>query len=303
MRLFAALTPTHRKLKSMRQLNSNNVTFFSYQIGFMNTWAHFCGQLQTLGIVLSKFSNPLWIVLMRLGLVRCPYFLYRMNTRSGQYSLLARPATTSMADLFVLKEVLVHEVYGEILPFLGQNPLRIVDIGGNIGAFVIWLNRHRPGGEYWVFEPMTQSRQLLEFNLVENNVENVHVIAGAAGGKARRVKMQLNESSPGGSSLYSTARDSAASEEVEVFSFSNWLDSKEDDFDLLKLDCEGAEWEILRETSVQQLRRFRAVVAEVHSDSDSCANVELFRTTFEKAGFTTKRWDGHSHGIYLGLRQ
>jgi hypothetical protein len=36
------------------------------------------------------------------------------------------PATTSMADLFVLKEVLVREVYGEILHFLRQSSLSSV---------------------------------------------------------------------------------------------------------------------------------------------------------------------------------
>ena len=49
---------------------------------------------------------------------------------------------------------------------------------------------------------------------------------------------------------------------------------------LLKMDCEGAEWEIIRQTDPQQFARFQAVVAEVHDDPEHKQSVTEFKQSY-----------------------
>ena len=89
---------------------------------------------------------------------------------------------------------------------------------------------------------------------------------------------------------------------IQVLAFSEWLAQIPGAFDLLKMDCEGAEWEIVRQTSPSDLARFRVVVAEVHADPEGLQPVEQFGELLEACGFRTVRWDRKSHGLYLGVR-
>ena len=81
-----------------------------------------------------------------------------------------------------------------------------------------------------------------------------------------------------------------------------WLSQTPGAFDLLKMDCEGSEWEIVRQTTPPDLGRFRAVVAEVHEDPERLQPVENFGALLESAGFRTVRWDRKAFGLYVGVR-
>ena len=89
------------------------------------------------------FENPYVITLLRLGFIRLKYFPYTIHNGPSSYVMLARPATTALADLFVLREVLVEETYRDVLPVLPRKGLRVVDIGANLGSFTIWLSHSR----------------------------------------------------------------------------------------------------------------------------------------------------------------
>lgn len=262
---------------------------------------HILGQLNTLGVILKYFKNPLLIIILRLGLLRLPVFLYRLSVRGRSYSMLARPTTTSMADLFVLKEIFVQENYEPILLHLPHEPLRFVDIGGNIGAFGIWLAARRNVLEGFVFEPLRENQRLLEFNITENGLSGVRLVAAAVGGTARTQKMVLKSSSPGGSSLYDSG-ESTNQESINVVGFQSWMSQHSGGFHLLKMDCEGSEWEILEATSPEIFRRFYVIVAEVHA-CGAFHDVGEFKLYFDRAGFRTIRWDGISHGVYVGVRE
>jgi len=261
-------------------------------------------QLGVLFSILRRFENPFLIILLRLGIIKMPYFPYRLRKDGHQFLMLARPTTTSMADLFVLREVLLEETYKDILPFLTGSGLRMVDIGANLGSFTIWLRHRVDLREAYCFEPEPDSFRLLQFNLSRNDCSFARPLPFAVGGEERMAQVTLTTSSPGASSIYrpQTNEKKLPVTTIRVVSFEEWLKGIEGNFDLLKLDCEGAEWEIIQKTSPRQFTRFRVIVAEVHGDPHNRASIEDFKSFMESLGFGTVRWDAYAQGLYVGVR-
>jgi FkbM family methyltransferase len=262
-------------------------------------------KLRAWGRIFRNFRNPFMVSALRLGWYRLPLFNYRITKGKACYEMLARPAAIDHSDLSILRSVLVEEEYGELLPLLPAGPLRIVDIGANLGAFTLWLERQRGLGEAFCFEPDPGSFNLCRFNLAHNRCPAARVIPKAVGGQGREIEMYVNSARPGSVTIYGQPSSPAAEKcHVEVVAFGEWLKTVTGDFDVLKMDCEGAEWEIFRHTPPEQFRRFRRIIAEVHGDpAQPPASIAEFRRLAEAAGFTTVRDDNHVHGLYLGIRK
>jgi FkbM family methyltransferase len=250
------------------------------------------------------FRNP-WIILgLRMGWIRFEYFPYQISKGGHRYLLLGRPRVGSSTDLFVLREVLAEETYRGVLPLLPPRPLRVVDIGANLGATTIWLSRQVAVHEAFCFEPEPDSFQLLRFNLAKNGCGGAHAIQKAVGGQSRTARILFNEAAPGGANIYASPAGGRATGEsaVEVIALGEWLGQTPGQFDLLKMDCEGAEWEIVRGTPASAFARFGVVVAEIHEDPARQQPVEGFASLMEARGFRTVRWDRKCFGLYLGVR-
>jgi hypothetical protein len=59
--------------------------------------------------------------------------------------------------------------------------------------------------------------------------------------------------------------------------------------DLLKMDCEGAEYDILYNCPPEYLRRIDQIAMEVHSGQQKDQNIEALEAFFRKQGFITRR--------------
>jgi FkbM family methyltransferase len=247
------------------------------------------------------FENFWLILLIRLRIVRLPYFLYRIRGEGRAYSMLGRPTASSSGDIFVLREVLVDEIYKDAVASVNGEDLRIVDIGANIGAFMVWSNTVFRLREAFCFEPEPESFRLLGFNLSQNGCTTVRTYPFAVGGTPRMVKLAVNKNVPAAANIYDEAQNDG--QMVAVISFCDWLGKTEGDFDLLKMDCEGAEWEIVRHMDCQQIARFQTVLVEVHPDPENQQAIADFEPAMKKLGFETVRWDNKSFGLYVGRRK
>jgi FkbM family methyltransferase len=202
----------------------------------------------------------------------------------------------------VLREVLVEETYKDALALLTAKNIRLVDIGANLGSFTIWTHRVLGVREAFCFEPEPVSFRLLNFNLFLNDCPAAKTLECAVGGASRMTKMLFSESSPAGVNIYGDDKSSEA-KAIPVIAFEKWLRDIDGSFDLLKMDCEGAEWEIIRQTNPQQFARFQVVVAEVHDDPEHKQLIPEFKQSMENLGFRTVRWDNKSQGLYVGTRK
>lgn len=142
----------------------------------------------------------------------------------------------------------------------------VVDIGGNVGAFAV-LAAHL-GARVIVAEPDPQNLDLLRRNLALNGV-SASVVPAAVSGVTGRAKLSFSE---GGGAFHSTshAGNGARVLEVQAVSLDDLFAAHDvDKCDLLKIDCEGAEYEIL--SSFSSAHKVRQVAMEYHALGDfSC---------------------------------
>ncbi|HTR40444.1 MAG TPA: FkbM family methyltransferase, partial [Pseudomonadales bacterium] len=137
--------------------------------------------------------------------------------------------------------------------------------------------------------------------LSSNGCPTAKAYLSAVGGTARLVKLSVNNNVPAAANIYDQAPDGGQT--VAVISLGEWLSTMEGNFDILKMDCEGAEWEIIRHTDPQQFTRFQTIVVEVHPDPENKQAIADFKEAMEKFGFETVRWDNKSFGLYVGRQK
>lgn len=141
----------------------------------------------------------------------------------------------------------------------------VVDIGAHVGTVSIYLAKKYPGIRIYAYEPDAVNYQFLLRNLEINSV--AHVVDArecAVSGDGQRVQIHHNPANTGGSSMFAVRgapRDA-------VFTVSSvtldYLFAKHGikQCGFLKLDCEGAEYQILMNSSV--LPRVKAMGIEPH---------------------------------------
>ncbi|OUL30805.1 FkbM family methyltransferase [Nostoc sp. 106C] len=158
----------------------------------------------------------------------------------------------------------------------------IVDIGANIGVFSLYASTLFPKAKVFAYEPAEQSRLILQKNLIEDNIE----INSYAVGNTKRKVILHNPGDISACYISLTKEDSSlASQECELISLDEVAAKLEQKVNLLKLDCEGSEYEIMQTPS---LEKFTYIVGELHTCQDG--NPEMGLKTLRSRGFKIDKW-------------
>jgi FkbM family methyltransferase len=163
------------------------------------------------------------------------------------------------SDLHVVRETFGSEVY-DLPP--GFEPRTILDLGANIGASVLWFHRRFPDAEIHAVEPDRRSLEKLRRNAGGLPGVTVHH-AAVAGEDSERTFYEAQRGWE--SSFVASAARSGQAATVTALSLPALMREYvgRERVDLLKLDVEGAEWEIL--PSVRLSGHADVVVGELHS--------------------------------------
>ncbi|MCZ1006278.1 FkbM family methyltransferase [Streptomyces lydicus] len=190
----------------------------------------------------------------------------------------------------------------------------IVDVGGNIGMFVIYMKCRYPGAEIVSFEPMPESASLFRQNVALHRIEGVTLHETALGSRREEgVSFAYYPMIPGNSTRYPETKvlpmmqmaETVAPKTVEqmyrarevsatVERLASFLPDDRD-IDLLKVDVEGAEGDVLLGINPGQWSRIHQAVLEV-ADLDGQLAMVLkaledngMRTTVAQAPLTEER--------------
>jgi len=153
--------------------------------------------------------------------------------------------------LYDVINIWLDDEYG--LKALSFIPRSVVDIGANVGLFSLWARHCFPDARIDAYEPNTRVLRFAEQNVAGLGINVFPEGVGSVSGMANLVD-------DGESRLASTSRSTTG--QVVIRSLADVVERAGGEVDLLKLDCEGAEWEIL--TDRQSMARVRCLRMEYH---------------------------------------
>ncbi len=207
-------------------------------------------------------------------------------------------AECRLDEFFSFVEVFVLREYDH--PDIDWPRLRtIVDVGANVGAATLWFARRSRDAAIVAVEPARESIATLEANVHANDLaDRVRVVPAALSDRTGRTYLMRN-----GSSVYAHtgAASSRGAETVDGVALPDLLERWGiGEVDLLKLDCEGAEFDCLYACDETILRRVRAIVGEYHGEGREISGLAEH---LERAGFATNFAGTADLGLFSALRR
>jgi FkbM family methyltransferase len=222
-----------------------------------------------------------------------------LSTRDGVEILLRRGCD----DWAVFREIFLRNAYGRSLAHLRELPEGsiVLDLGGNIGCFSLRAVSLNPGILAHSYEPGPPNLRLFQLNLLANPslAARVELHPDAVAGSASEAQWSFDESNAGGSSLY--GRQNGATHPVTVRAFADVVAALPNPIGLVKIDIEGAEYDLLRHTPVEVWSRIAAFTIEFHQDPSGQMNQEQARDRVRALGYTVERDDEFTFFCRRGL--
>lgn len=194
--------------------------------------------------------------------------LHKTGTSIAQYRVTPtesyRMRRFSM-DACVVYENVIEHVYDQCVPSL-QPGSRVLDVGAHIGSFSIHLARRFPKLRILSYEPHPISYHLLTENIflngLQTTIQTSPVGVGASDGTSR---LYIDNSNTGGNSTVPPVHANVNHIPIQLTSlatiFAQYAMKR---CALLKLDCEGAEFEILTHAPDGLLQKINAIIMETH---------------------------------------
>ena len=195
-------------------------------------------------------------------------------------------------DARVLQEIFLSRPYDRTLALPDGGT--VVDVGGYIGDFALYAATRLKAKKVVVYEPSPKNFALLQRNISMNHLTNRIVAVNKAVGTAG--SMMLNTNSPDRDQVNVSSyghKHSGDLVAVDSDSLSNILETHNlGQVDLLKLDCEGAEYDIILSTPPEVLRRVRHIVFEHHEIDGAADLLQATRSKLLGAGFKLTKLPG-----------
>lgn len=190
-------------------------------------------------------------------------------------------------------------------------PKVILDFGGHIGCFAIKISRKVEDAKIYAYEPNTISCELYKKNMSINSIRNVFVFnKGISYNTAKNSVIMINSSTA--VSLLVSEEDARKAESGDFTScpylvdmFANHffgskqsysivsqnistvtleevlLENNIEQVDILKMDCEGAESDVLLNCSKESLLKIKCIMCEYHIEGGLKRIIESNEPKFE----------------------
>jgi len=183
-----------------------------------------------------------------------------------------------------IKDILLNREYEHISLFSIENlkGFTVIDVGAHVGLYSLAVS----GYAYRVIsiEPHPINYRLLEINRIMNDIEQMIALnVAVVGVKCDNVKLYAGDHS-GGHSI--AIKSSSKWYRVQALTLDDIIKNyATDDKVLLKVDIEGAEFEVFKSIDLNTLKNIRRIVMEIHLGHGS---LDTIVNKLKEAGFTTK---------------
>lgn len=188
-------------------------------------------------------------------------------------------------------DIFLDDCYG-LKRLSDQNINMILDIGGHVGFFSLYARSRFPKAHIHCYEP---NPNLKDYINNQSEVGDFSFFSEAVGLRSGKIKLAFHEDS------VQTKVVKTDSGEIPLIAFKSCVERMGGEIDVLKLDCEGAEWEILTEDP-QLWSKIKYICMEYHlTEKHSRKEIIAILT---KLGYRILKHEisGPSWGVVQALR-
>jgi FkbM family methyltransferase len=214
---------------------------------------------------------------------------------------------TKKGDHISVQECLCERAYDSLLDKCDfpSNHISYVNIGANIGAFdLLLLDRGLMVDAGLAVELNPNTVTNLTMNLQANDLVSTRVINAGIAGSNGTVHFSPKALSIT-DSIFEPPAKGVKTLMVELITLENLLSKHGDQFqqfDLLKLDCEQAEYAIIRTAPLSLLKKFRYIIVEFHTEPEG-ETINAAYGKLKEAGFQSQHLpSGKRHYTDLFIR-
>ena len=204
--------------------------------------------------VMKVFRNWWLYPIVYLKLTKKPTVIF--ETKNGIKIMLR----TNSTDLMALTHVWLIGEYSK-QDFQIKKTDVVIDVGAHIGLFSLYASQNCTKGKIFAFEPIKENYEILESNKKLNDFSNIQSENCAISDVTSKITLYQSNDESGHSRFIQTNNPvEVASKSLNDFFKENRLES----VNLLKLDCEGSEYEIIDSLEDKYFEMTEKMIIEYH---------------------------------------
>ena len=194
-----------------------------------------------------------------------------------------------VVEATVFIEIFFKRTYSYCFPF--NKKCTIVDIGSHKGYFALYASRNvAEGSKIYAIEPEAENFRVLTNNLKMNSIDNVtpcnSAIAGSTGQRELYITNSVNHT------LFKNDQKGDIKKVVNTLSFFDFCKNNNiDSIDFLKVDCEGAEYEIIESINSELVKKIKTIAIEFHDLQDGKNSSSTIIDFLRQNGFTIIKYN------------
>ncbi len=189
-------------------------------------------------------------------------------------------------DKAILKEVWIRNIYDKHGIFVEKGDT-IIDIGAQVGMFSVYASERSQSGNVYAFEPFIENYERLARHKAINNKQNIFIYnEGVSSTEGIQTLYLSPDNNTGGHSLH-LKNHSDKKVDIRTIRLADFCARHNiNRIDFLKMDCEGAEFDILFSDEAI-LQKVNKLIMECHpfNNNKVATMVELL----ERNGFAVIR--------------
>lgn len=214
-----------------------------------------------------------------------PHFPTRTVTVNNQELQLAYH---SGADQSVMNEIFEFREYQAAEPIIAAAQHPIIDAGGHAGYFTLYARAFNHLVPIITIEPSPANLKLMEENFFANPVEPVEMVVGVLAAKTATRQLYLTRDSHNHSLVLPAIPERAGTLVVQGYCLRDLLDQRNiARVSLLKIDVEGAEYELLDGWTMDDYHRVDAIIMEYHHGAVPHRTEKDLHRALRSAGYQT----------------
>lgn len=188
--------------------------------------------------------------------------------------------TDPQAFLYSVRELFIEETY---LFRPKNNQPRILDCGAHIGMSVLFFKHRYPGAIITAFEPDSANFKLANTNISNWKFQQVELVPKAIWIHNEEILFQQTHDMAS-NIVQSDSGDPQSADTVRI-PCQRLKDLLNEEIDFLKLDIEGAEFEVIKDCA-DKLRMVQHIFLEYHGNYDEMHKLSTIFSILTDQGFT-----------------